>query len=127
MRTVTVEAGATLQLEADLRPMSAGISPLVWIGGGTVVAAAATAVFFGLSAREGVDPAATRAEAVEFIDARKRDALFADVAIAVGLAGVVTLAVGVLLSEGSDESHASAQSSTQLVIGPSGFGVVGDF
>lgn len=102
-RTVNVAEGATLQLDASLdemaQPGAPYVSPLVWVGGGVAVVGASVAVFFGVSSQRTWEERDNRGRAVEFVEARELDALIANAAMAGAAAGLVTLGVGMLLSD----------------------------
>jgi hypothetical protein len=109
-RTVNVEEGSTLQIEATLEAPrgpdddETSISPLVWIGGAIAVAAGGASIGFGLSSQRSPE-GASRADDVEFADGRERDALIANVSLGVAAAGAVTAVIGLLLSDfGSGEA-----------------------
>lgn len=109
VRVVDVAEGATVQLQAAVRPPSAraprtrGMSVLVWIGGATALVGVGTAFVFGMSSGARPDMGRTRAQNVEFAEARRRDALVANVSLGVAGAGLVTGVVGLLLFGGAED------------------------
>jgi len=109
-RSVNVSEGATVQLEAvlDIPVVSGGVSPLVWVGAVVAGVGAGGAIGFGLSSRR--DPAAdeSRADQIDFVDARRRDALIANIGMGVAAAGVAMALLGLLLSDfgGAEEDVA---------------------
>ncbi len=106
VRAVHVASGATLQLDAALS--SPGVSPLVWVGAGLVVAGGGSAIAFGLLSQGNPAQGSTRVEAVDAFDQRRTEALLANIGFAVLGAGAITLAIGVilsLLSGGGDEEE----------------------
>lgn len=96
VRAIHVASGATMQLEAALG--SPGISPLVWLGAGLVVAGGGSAAVFGLLSQAGTGADATRAQAINAFDERRTQALLANIGFAVLGAGAITLGIGVILS-----------------------------
>lgn len=102
-RAANVQGGATLQLDAVLDPIPVAsepyVSPLVYIGGGIAILGGGAATYFGLQSRQDPDPELNRAQAVEFVDARERDALFANIGLAAVATGVLTLGLGLVLSD----------------------------
>lgn len=111
-RAVQIQAGSTLQLDVSLEPVevaSSGISPLLWAGGGTVVASGIVGLAFGLRSQREPASGATRREALAAIDARERDARMAHVAFGVLGVGLVVAIVGVAMSDfAGEESNPEA-------------------
>jgi len=113
VRAVHVASGATLQLDAALS--SPGISPLVWVGAGLVVAGGGSALAFGLLSQGDPAQGSTRVEAVDAFDQRRTEALLANIGFAVLGAGAITLGLGVilsLLSGGGDDEEEIARDDT---------------
>ncbi len=102
-RAVSVAEGVALEVEASLVPLDVPgepyVSPLLWIGGALAVTGAGAAVWFGLSSRRTWDGRDNRADAAEFVDARRRDALIANLAMGAAAAGAITAGIGLLLSD----------------------------
>ena len=124
-RVVNLEPDDDLMLEAGLVPVapqveSAGLNPLIWVGAALALAGGGVATAFGLLSRQERDVNGTRAEAVAFIDARKRDALIANIGFGTLGAGAILALIGLLVSDfDSTEVQASAAIGTdgaQLVL-----------
>lgn len=101
-RAVNVQAGSTLQLDASLEevdPGSRGISPMLWAGGGTLVAGAVLGLAFGLRSQREPGSGATRREALATIDDRERDARVAHVSFVIAGVGAALAVVGVAMSD----------------------------
>jgi hypothetical protein len=120
-RVVNVADGATMQIDAALEaPRRDGeddgsggsrISPLLWVGLGAAAAAGGLAIAFGIAsqAERPAPDTVTRAEAAEFVDARRLEANIANVAMGIAGAGLVAALVGLLVSDfGGDDETVSA-------------------
>lgn len=122
-RELVLVEGAELQVQASLAPIPSeatpispppepsGPSPLLYVAGGLAVAGAAMTIGFGLSARRTPEEGGTRAQAIEFAEARQRDANLANVGIGVMALGGALAITGLFLSElsGSEENEASVR------------------
>ena len=122
-RTVRVESASIHEVEPHLVPLTtSGVGwTFVWIGGAVTVAAAGTAVFFGLASQEEPGAGATRLEAIERADQAETDATIANVALGVGGAGLAVAMLGLVLVAGETsepvlEPTVSA-SSTEIHLG----------
>ena len=121
LRAVHVASGATLQLDAELG--TPGVSPLVWVGGGLLVAGGGSALAFGLLSQSGAGDGATRAQAVDDFQQRRTEALLANIGFAVLGAGAITLGIGVILSllsnaDGRDEAEVMRDDTARLEVVP---------
>ena len=129
-RAANVQAGTTLQLDASLEPVPVAgdpyVSPLVYIGGAVAILGGGAATYFGLSSKRDPDPDLNRAEAVEFVDDRERAALFANIGFAAIAAGVLTLGLGLLLSD-FDGEPASVRAGVTPAAGGAMLDVEGTF
>ncbi len=107
-RTVRVDPGATLHLDARLREaFDEHVHPLVWIAGAVAAASLATAIPLGVSSQETLalplearrQGTPRRAEALAFYEAREREAIAADVLYVLGGAAAVAAAVALFFPE----------------------------
>lgn len=95
VRTIEVEEGASLVLDAVPAPVSSSfeVPALTWVLGGASLLALGGGIALGISSQATVTPDATMREVFEFFDAREREAIAADVLY--GLAGA--FAVGAIV------------------------------
>jgi hypothetical protein len=104
-RTITVEEGTTLQVEADLESLGGGISPLVWVGLGIAVAASGAGVWFAIQSQERLEltTSTRRTQVIEYYDDRDFDALLANISFSVAGAGAVAALLFLIVGGGGDD------------------------
>ncbi|MEM9192545.1 MAG: PEGA domain-containing protein [Myxococcota bacterium] len=102
-RTVTVAAGTTLQVEAILEapqaPEGGSLSSLVYVGAVAAGIGLAAGIGFGVASQKDPDPELTRDQAIGHVDARRREAIAANVGFSLAVAGGIALGLGLLLSD----------------------------
>lgn len=119
VRTVELEGGDVVRLEAAMRPEPSEVplaippppvtgppsatgtrlSPVLWVGMAVAVVGAGSALGFGLSSRREPAEGVNRAEALAFNDDRKRDARIANGAVGIALGGLGLMGLGLWLSD----------------------------
>jgi hypothetical protein len=104
-RTITVEEGTTLQVEADLESQGGGISPFVWVGLGVAVAASGAGVWFAIQSQERLPdgPDVTRQQKLDYYADRDFDALLANISFSVAGAGAVAALIFLIAGGGEDD------------------------
>jgi len=120
-REVSLEEGDSLRLEVELvasaggsasanandirqEPVrSRGVSRLLWVGLGIAVAGGVAASVYGVRAEQDPSAGLTRQEAIDEVEARRRDATVAHASLGVVGGGVALGLVGLLLSDFGDE------------------------
>ncbi len=118
VRTVELEAGDDVRLEAGLRPeptevpaippppvteptppTGTRLSPVLWVGMAVAVVGAGSALGFGISSRREPAEGVNRAEALAFTADRRRDARIANGAVGIALGGLGLMGLGLWLSD----------------------------
>lgn len=128
-RVVELEPGDVVRLEAALRPVAEpaippppaieppqpserALSPLLWVGMASAALGAGAALGFGISSQREPAAGVNRAEALAFVDDRRRDARIANAAMGIAVAGLGLIGAGLWLSDFGSSGQA------QLRLGP---------
>jgi hypothetical protein len=123
-RTLEVEEGATLMIDAVLERAGSWVpSPLVYAGGAMALASIVAGVALGVSSQGEPDASLTMRETLQgFYPAREAEALAANVLFGVAAAGALCAALGVALSGEEDPgvSVAAAPLGDGMVLGLGG-------
>ncbi|WP_053237947.1 PEGA domain-containing protein [Sandaracinus amylolyticus] len=128
-RSVEVEEGATLMIDAVLeRAGSWTPSPLVWVGGAIALASATAGIAFGVASQaEPSDDVSMRDVVEQFYPARDAEAIAANVLFGIAGAGAVAVAVGLAMSGIDDAPRERASAWVAPVEGGAAAGVAGRF
>lgn len=130
-RTLEVQEGTTLQVEADMESLDrGGIHWMVWVGLGVAVVGSGAGVWFALESQQTLDhdDATLRADVVDYYDDRDFDALLANLSFSVAGAGAVTAFLFLVLGSGGGSEDAdtpAARARLDLLPGGGFFGVEG--
>jgi hypothetical protein len=133
-RTLEVQEGTTLQVEADMESLDrGGIHWMVWVGLGVAVVGSGAGVWFAMESQQTLELDDTadgrlRADVEEYYDDRDFDALLANVSFSVAGAGAVTALLFLIFGSGGsseDEDAPAARARLDLLPGGGFLGVEG--